>query len=239
MFIYNFEGQVLSFKNISINFVLQDATWTPAGNIICIEHYTKEVVTISELGIIITKSKVTDFPAKLYLSSDGNIYLINFFGVYQSVKDGKHWILVFKLIDNWNSRQIIKVTAGNSENFWSLDYQNFYNITVRIYRVHRNPVYNLTWEDLNLLTPTGKYINLASFITAMHYDGVSSIFLSESYSRIIHVFSVTGQYHSQLLSADRVVNYPNQMVVDTEQNILFVGQQDYLVTAFKLNYEEK
>ena len=245
LYIYNFEGQLLSSINTSDEYCLQDAVWTSRGNILFIvADYPRRVVTMSAFGIVINRSQAfKNLVVKLSHSSDGVIYLIDELdGVHQSSNDGISWSFIFKPIENWFSQQVIKVTTDNSsENFWSMEKNcpnNTYCITsVRIYKVYKNKQ-EKNWKDVSLLTPTGIYINLTPLDLGMHYDGVSSILLSEWSSRVIHVFSVTGQYHSQLLSTDRVVLCPYSIVADKEQNVIFVGQR-YLVTAFKLNYEEK
>ena len=233
--IYNFEGRLLS--TIKINFSLQDASWTPLGKIICIAYSPNSILTILESGKVINHIEIVNAPLKLSVSSDGIIYLtVSGTGVFQSIDDGINWSILFRSVGYWYIQQVIKVASGGLENFWSVD-QNYHNSprndSIRIYSVVRNGlISSVKWKDVSLFTPAGKHINLA--ISDLTYDGISNVFLSEYFSDAIHLFSVTGYYHSQLLLMD----CPQRMIVDKDQQILFVGHGNN-ITALKLNYEEK
>ena len=233
--IYNFEGRLLS--TIKINVSLQDASWTPRGKIVYITFSTRTIVTILESGKVINHIEIVYSPLKLSVSSDGIIYLtVSETGVFQSIDDGINWSILFRSVGYWHIQQVIKVASGGLENLWSIDRNcrnSLCNHSMRIYNVERRGLIgSVKWKDVSLFTPAGKHINLA--ISDLTYDGISNVFLSECFSDAIHVFSVTGYYHSQLLLMD----CPQRMIVDKDQQILFVGHQNN-ITALKLNYEAK
>ena len=65
----------------------------------------------------------------------------------------------------------------------------------------------LMWrgEIINVSKTNGKHIDL-SYSIILSYDGNMNIFLSDSDNKAVHVLSVNGQYHCQLLSSHHIKN---------------------------------
>ena len=235
LFIYSREGCHLS--TITTNDVdkLCDATWTPRGNIVYTTCNSKKVVVMSESGKVITSHIQMTDPRYLSVSNDDTIYLADRkAGVYQSADEGISWSLVFKSTDRWYSWQVIKVITDHSDDFWTLERSDG-DYHLRVYSVDkRRSGDNVTWRDIDVTTNTGKQI--VSLDSRLSYDGNVNIFLSDYYNKVIHVFSVNGQYLCQLGSSHLVNNIPYGLAVDKERLLLHVGQVMSVVKVFKLTY---
>ena len=240
LFIYSREGHHLSAITINDNDKLWDATWTPRGYIVYTTYNSNKVIVMSEsCKVITTHTQMTD-PRCLSVSNDDIIYLADFdTGVYQSTDDGVSWSLVFKSTDGWHCKQVIKVTSDHSDDFWTLEesgeFPN-YNYHLRVYSVdRRRSDGNVTWRDINVPTTDGKHINL-SYGSRLSFDGHMNIFLIDCFNKVIHVLSVNGQYHCQLLSSRHIKNKPGRLAVDKERQLLYVGLGESVVEVFKLTY---
>ena len=235
LFIYSREGRHLSTITINNYDKLWDATWTPRGNIVYTTCPSNKVVVMSESGKVITTHTQMTVPRYLSVSSDDIIYLADSnTGVYQSTDDGVSWSLVFKSTDERHCWQVIKVTTDHSDDFWTLELSNN-NYHLRVYSVDRRRTDgNVTWRDINVPTTDGKDINLS--YSRLSYDGNMNIFLSDYDNKAVHVLSVNGQYHCQLLSAHHIKNRPCRLAVDKERQLLYVGQDKSVVGVFKLKY---
>ena len=238
LFIYSRDGRHLSTITTNNNDKLYDATWTPRGNIVYTTLYSNKVVVMSESGKVITTHKKMTSPRYLSVSSDNIIYLAEYCkGVYQSTNDGVSWSLVFKPTDGWHCLQVIKVTTDHSDDFWTLEYNsngdnNYY---LRVHSVdRRRSDGNVTWRDINVTTIDGKHIDLS--ISRLSYDGNMNIFLSDYYNKAVHVLSVNGQYHCQLLSYHHLKNGPFRLAVDKERQLLYVGLEEGVVEVFELTH---
>ena len=238
LFIYSREGRHLATITINDNDKLWDATWTPRGNIVYTTFKSNKVVVMSESSEVITTNTQTTSPLYLSVSNDDIIYLANWgTGVYQSTDDGVSWSLVFESTDGRHCMQVIKVTTEDSDNFWTLEYNDNYNNTqLRVYSVDRRRTDgNVTWRDINVTTTDGKHINL-SISSRLAYDGNMNIFLSDYHNIAVRVLSVNGQHNCQLLSSHHIKNNPFRLAVDKERQLMYVGQRESVVRVFKLAY---
>ena len=235
LFIYSCEGRHLSIITTNDNDKLCDATWTPRGNIVYTTWDSNKLVVMSESGeVIATHTRMTK-PRYLSVSSDDIIYLADYrTGVYQSTDDGVSWSLVFKSTDGWYCIQVIKVTTDHSDDFWTLEESDNDSYHLGVYSVdRRRSDGNVTWRDINVPTTDGKHINL-SHSSRLSYDGNVNIFLSDYHNKAVHVLSVNGQYHCQLLSSHHIKNKPWRLAVDKERQLLYVGQEGSVVCVFEL-----
>ena len=236
LFIYSREGRRLSTITTNNNDKLLDTTWTPRGNIVYTTRNSNKVVVMSESGEVITTHTQMISPQCLSVSNDDIIYLADWkTGVFQSTDDGVSWSLVFKSTDGWHCEQVIKVTTDHSDDFWTLEKSDNYSYLLRVYSVdRRRPDGNVTWRDINVPTTDGKHINLSrSFLS---YDGNLNFFLNDFHNKAVHVLSVNGQYYCQLLSSHHFKNKPCRLAVDTQRQLLYVGQVTGVVGVFKLTY---
>ena len=236
LFIYSREGRHLSTITTNNNDRLYDATWTPRGNIVYTTCENNRVVVMSESGKVITTHTQITEPQWLSVSNDDIIYLADSHtGVYQSTDDGVSWSLVFKSTGGWHCEQVIKVTNDHSDDFWTKKYSDNNSYHLRVYSVdRRRSDGNVTWRDINVPTTDGKHINLSC--SSLSYDGKVNIFLSDCDNKAVHVLSVNGQYHCQLLSSHQIKNEPFRLAVDRERQLLYVGQEEGVVGVFKLTY---
>ena len=237
LFICSRKGRHLSTITTNDNDRLFDATWTPRGNIVYTTCYSNKVVVMSESGKVITTHNQMTKPRRLTTSNDDIIYLADYeIGVYQSTDDGVNWSLVFKSTDGWHCEQMIKVTTDHSDDFWTLeDSDNNNNYHLRVYSVdRRRSDGNVTWRDINVTTTDGKHINLSC--SRLSYDGNMNIFLNDYNNKVVHVLSVNGQYHCQLLSSHHIENEPYRLAVDKKRQLLYVGQDKGVVEVFNLKY---
>ena len=238
LFIYSREGRHLSTITTNNNDWLFDATWTPRGNIMYTTYFCNKVVVVSESGKVITTHTQMTEPRYFSVSNDDIIYLADeMTGVYQSIDDGVSWSLVFKSTDGWHCYHVIKVTTNHSDDFWTLEESDNNNWHLRVYSVDRKGSDgNVTWRDINVPTTDGKHINLSG--SRLSYDGNMNIFLNDYDNKAVHVLSVNGQYHRQLLSSYHIKNHPCMLAVDKERQLLYVGQAEAVVGVFELTYGE-
>ena len=236
LFIYSREGRHLSTISTNNNDMLYDATWAPRGNIVYTTNRSNKVVVMSESGKVITMHTQMTEPRYLSVSSDDIIYLTDSkTGVYRSTDDGVSWSLVFKSTDGWHCWQVIKVTTDHSDDFWTLEYSDNKNYHLRVYSVdRRRSDGKVTWRDINVTTTNGNHIDLSC--SRLSYDGNMKIFFSDCDNKAVHVLSVNGQYHCQLLSSHHMKNTPCRLAVDKERQLLYVGQTENVVGVFKLAY---
>ena len=246
LFIYSHEGRHLSTITINdnVNYKLRDATWTPRGNIVYTTWAIKRphtVVAMLESGKVIAAYTQTTSPQLLSVSNDNIIYFADSFekAVYQSTDDGVSWSLVFKSNEGPHFRQVIKVTTDHSDDFWimglSRNSRYCYN-HLRVYSVDRKRVNdNVTWMNVYVFTANG-HCSDWSYSSTLLYDGKMNIFLSDYDNKAVHVWSVNGQYHCQLLSSHNIDNIPYRLAVDKERQLLYVGQFNRAVRVFKLTY---
>ena len=224
--IYSQTGDQLS--TIAANDISQlcDAIWTPRGNILY-TTYCNKVTVISENGQVIAQNKMQS-PMCLSVFN-GNIYLADWnIGAFQSTDDGVNWSLVFSSPNEWNCWQVIKVEAAHNNNFWTLSvYRQTDNFNLRIYNVNNNG--DVTWKDISPPTIDNKEINMNK--SSLTYDGKTNIFLSNWYDKCIHVLSLDGQSHHQILS--QLTHKPCKVAVDEKGGLLYVGENDGIVEVFE------
>ena len=237
LFIYSREGRHLSTITTNNNDRLVDAAWTPRGNIVYTTLNSNKVVVMSESGKVNTTDTQMTRLMYLSVSNDNIIYLADYeTGVYQSTDDGVSWSLVFKSTDGWHCRQVIKVTTDHSYDFWTLENRDT-KYHLRVYSLdRRRSDGNVIWKDINVTTTGGEQIRLSA--STLSYDGNMNVFLRDYHNKTVHVFSVNGQYHSQLLSSHHIKNEPFRLAVDKERQLLYIGQEESVVGVFKLTYEE-
>ena len=220
---------------------LCDAKWTPRGNIV----YTTEkfqIVVMSKLNR--RNATNTQFSCVKFISNsnDDTIYVAGCLTeVYQSIDEGVSWSLVFQLnaIQRIFCFRIIKVTSGNTDDFWKIDstFHSNDEYFLQVYSIHKNhTASNVTVSNINVVTKDGTKVNL--FGGNLSYDGAENIFLSDPNNKTaaVHVISKSGQYRCQLLSSDHIKNRPYALAVDTTLRILYVGQTNSTISAYKLKY---
>ena len=239
--IYSREGRHLTTITTKDNDTLLDAAWTPQGNIIYTTAGQKEVVVMSESGKIITSHTQMTFPQQLSVSTDNIIYLADSLtGVYQSTDGLVKWTLVFKPIDGWHCNQVIKVNRDDSDDFWTLESNDAKHWHLRVHCIDRGRSNgNATWRNINVSTTDNNQIGPLLSGSSLSYDGNMNILLSDYDNKAVHVFSVNGQHHCQLLSSNHINTLPHRLAVDKERQLLYVGQVLGIVEVFKLTYEKR
>ena len=239
LLIYSREGRQLSTITVTTNStgLLNDATWTPRGNIVYTTQANDVVVMSGSGRIIITHSQISA-PMFLSVSNDDIIYLADRkTGVYQSKDDGITWNLVFKSLDGWHCEQVIKVTSDCCDDFWTLEskmYDRYYPVHIHVYSGDKaRSGGNVTCRDISVLTTDGKHLDLSPY-GSLSYDGNMYVFVSEFEDKAVHVFSVTGQYQYQLLSARHLYASPCRLFVDRERHLMYAGLLSGVVGVYEL-----
>ena len=236
LFIYNREGLYLSTITTYDNDILWDAVWVPCGNIVYTTLNSEKVVVMSEFGKIITIHTQIKYPRCLSVSNDDTMYLTDWkTGVYESINYGISWNFIINANDAWHCQQLIKVITDYSHDFWMLQWNDNYNWHLRVRSVDsRRSDGSSAWRDININTTDGKNTDLTAY--SLSYDGNMNIFLSDYYNKAVHVLSVIGQNHRQLLSPYHIKNEPCILAVDKRRQLLYVGQEKGVVEVFKLSY---
>ena len=216
---------------------IYDAVWTRTGNIVFTSRSTLsngKVIVINETGNVIHETTMND-PRFLFVSySKDAIYLADYTtGYYQSVDDGKTWQFLFSPSDNWNVRQVIKVST---DIIWASELRtaSTSEYRLRIYSGDRGHFDgNVTWKDVHLNLPLvgNKQINLAG--CKLFFDGNSSMFLSDSDNNAVYLLFTDGQYNRQILSSKNISS-PYALTVDkNHKQLLYVGQKLGVIGVFK------
>ncbi len=215
--------------------MLKDAIWTPSGNIVYTTRNRHNVVAMSESGKVIATYTLMTFAMLLSVSNDNIIYLADDRNtVYQSNDDGVNWKVVFKSTEIWHFSQVIKVTTDYNDDFWTLGTMDLgYTYHLHVYSLDRRRT--VTWKNVSVSTTDDEHIQLGPYSTLM-YDGKMNIFLSYGFNKAVHVLSVTGQCHWQLLSSHHIKNGSHRLAIDKEYQLLYVGQEWSVVKVFKLKY---
>ena len=252
LFIYSWDGRYLSNVTIDYNDALRDAIWTPRGNIAYTsQHFNSSgrvvVMTASGRDILNSHSSLS---CPLWLSAfNDTVYLINCGGnVRHSPDDGASWILLFESIDEWHCHKLVLSSTELTNDLWMLesrnptqDELNRVNVLLRNIRIHsftKTLKYNRYLSSRNITvnsTSVGKQIDL--MLSDLTYDGGLTIFLSDYTNKAIHLFSVNGQYHCQLLSSTHYRFLPTRIEVDRERRLLYVGHFNGLFNVFSLSYD--
>ena len=238
LFFYSLDGIYLSSLTIDDNDVLYDAISTFRGDIVYTTSVkSNKVVLMSMTGRVITHRRMSD-PRRLSMSNDNVIYLADYnVGVYQSTDDGVTWTEVFKSIFGWNCWQAIKVKQNNIDEFWTPEY-NGKTRRMCVYTVDkRRPGNDTVWREINLPIVDGRYIDLS--YGSLVFDGKSTVFLSTANNKSVYLFSVSGDYLYQLLSQHNFKRAPRKLTLDTQNQLLYVGQRESVIDVFKLRYREK
>ena len=227
LYIYKLDGHYLS--TITLNDQLFDVKWTPRGNIVYTTYGSNKVVSMLQSGDILSQTQMTN-PQHLSVSNDNVIYLTDYeAGIYQSTDDGITWKLMFKPTGGGNRWQTVKVINEQSDDFWTLE-EDDNNCRLRIYNVNRSPCDGPSaWKDVNLPKINDKNIDL--FNSKLAYDGNGNIFLNDYDNKAIHVLSINGQYHRQLVTS-HYIDCPYNLAVD--RGLLYVVQLGGKLKVFKL-----
>ncbi len=229
LFIYSRDGYHLF--TVDCEKALVDAQWTPGGNIVYIKKLeTLEVVTESN-AVIATH---THFRKAVSLSVFASkiIYLVVWAkGVYESTDDGISWNLVLlNSIDGWSFSQVIKVTVGSADSFWTLNCQSIYYCLLQVYKKRPDGL----WVSANFTNMIGMPLTLTAS-DRLSYDGRISFMLSNWDTDLIEIFPVNN--HCHLLSS-YYIDLPQNIVVDMVRNLAYVASKQVL-HVFKLKYEKE
>ena len=252
LFILSWDGRYLSNITIDDNDSLVDAIWTPRRNIAYTSlHFNGNgrVVVMTAFGKGILNSQ-SPLACPLWLSAfNDTVYLVDCTGrVRHSPDDGVSWILLFEPIDEWHCRKLAISSTDLTNDLWMLESRNptdnerdRVNLllgNLRIHSFNKTLQYNryLSSRKVTFNSTAGsKQIDLT--FSDLTHDGGLTIFLSDYHNKTIHLFSINGQYHRQLLSSTHIRSMPTRIVVDSERRLMYVAQYDGLVSVFSLSYD--
>ena len=245
-------------------YLLWDAQWTPSGNIIValeLKTFLKsKVMVFTETGNFISSTQFI-LVNRLSVSSDNSIYLCdNVTRVYQSTDDGISWSIVFNSTDvdgGWLCTGTIKVPNKSSDDFWTLEFYADREQAARlqVYSVDKSSfaeeVGGLSAGNLMSRKHTSQRLGLkhvkhnmtqcnigaALRLGSLSDDGNMNIFLDDYFNKTVHVLTAAdGVLHCHFLSTKYVRQGVTSHLVDRERQLLYVGQDDRIVTVFKLFY---
>ena len=240
LFVYNQEGHQISSFTVNDSDGLWDAKRTNQGKIIFTTFankklYYKYLVT-SETSNISTASFIQ--PTTMYLRVSDVIFNMAYWQTdeYQPADDSVSCALIFHFTKNgpfcW---QVMKVTIANSDDFWTVERNTYFDFRLRVYSVDtRRLVNNVSWKNISTTMVDKTKIDLTA--SSLSYDGSMNIFLSDYNNKVIHVFLVNGQYHGQLLASSHIKNKPLRLLVDKTRQLLYVGESNNIIEIFSLIY---
>ena len=241
--IYSCEGHHRS--NITTNNSVYDATWTPHGYIVytaknstmyTTRRSTMKIVVMTEFGEVISEYTQIKYAEHLSVFNDVIYLTASGRNVHQSTDDGISWSHIFKSPQNplWSISQLIRVTTNHSDDFWilNIDANQHFQLGVCSVDMKRSDD-NFEWRIINVKDHA--YIAMHS-LCSISYDGKMFIFLGDFTTQAVHVFSVNGQYHCQLLSEKHLSALPIQLSVDKDRQLLYVSQTGGVIGVLKLIY---
>jgi hypothetical protein len=241
LYIYSVEHRHLKSISLLDDDILGDAAWTPLGHIVYAADNNEKVVVMTRNGEFVTQINNLA-PSRFYISPDDVIYLANFErGVYQSTDDGVTWSHVLEVAADWKCVQVIKVSSEiNMNTFWTVEtfYEDDNNWRLRMYTVDkRQDSNNVIWRDITLPS----HVDIDLRYAKLAYDGHTNIFVTDTGNKVVHVWSVSGQYVCNLLSSQQFAKNdtkPIRVAVDTRGNhTIYVGQTKGIVGMFELEYK--
>ena len=252
--LYIFSQHDQHFANFTVTGSLIDAMWTPRGHIL----YTtidknkgtglvsRKVTSAGNMNdtsaIAIQTSSNQSIPSFFSVFNNKYIYLADpLSGIYQSNDDGNSWFSIINATGEWQFLHVIRV-GGNGENYWIWEL----NSATHIQRLR---MYSLDANNINAIKDIGVKEVVIQFtydITLnevpgrmQSYDGIEHIFVSNYQNKTVHVYSINGLYHCQLLSPDDINDYhPTTVMIDPQRQQLYVVLRDLFVKVFKLAYGE-
>ena len=253
--LYIFSQHCHYFANFTVTGNLVDAMWTPRGHILYTTFDKNRGTGL--VSRMVTSAGNTSDTSAIANQTNNNWSLPSFFsvfcnkyiyladplsGIYQSNDDGNSWFSIINATGEWQIVHVIRV-GGSIENYWTWEL----NKETRIQRVG---MYSLDANNNNSIKNNiglkEVIIQFANDITfsklpyrMLSYDGNEHIFVSDYHNKTVHVYSINGQYHCQLLSPDDIYDYhPTTLMVDPQHQQLYVVLKDLFVKVFKLAYRE-
>ena len=229
LFLYSRDGHHL--LTINCELLLLDAQWTPHGNIVYTTH-SEILKVVKESNEVIATHTHIKKPYGLSVSTDKIIYLADWeTGVYQSTDDGISWSLVFlNSIDGSHFWRVIKVTIDHIDSFWTLNCQSIGYCLLQVYKKRPDGL----WVSANVTNVKGTHLILTSH-DYLSYDGRLNFLATNRDKNTIHIFSAND--HCRLWSS-YFMYFPQRLVVDMEQNLVYVGSK-HVLHVFKLKYEKE
>ena len=245
-FIYSLENYTcLSIITINETYYereITDVKWTPRGNIVFTVFFKGLLSVITESGEVIVKI-LMNLPQCIYVSKDDVIYLADLVtGLLQSIDDGVTWSVVYKPIDGWRFKQVIKVTTEKSDDFWIVKHEMRASThKLGVYSAQRkcsSVIPNITrTRDIDLDVTGVKRVKLQE--NSLLFDGGMNIFVNDFINKKVYLFSKTGQYRCQLMSLDNFKKPPETLAIDSQRQLLYIGHTLGSVSVFNLTYETR
>ena len=234
LLIYNSNGSYLSEVAIEES-DLHDAVWTPDGKILYATYPSSKLVIITETNKLVAKSALVNYGLlTLSVSSDKMIYIFSQHGIFQSVDNAITWTQIYGVNTQRMYVHGVKASSNYSEDLWIVELKNMQdlNLSVRsMNKKHKDFYVSMTLKDIFANTKDQNYIELS--VSSLSFDGTSKIFLSDFTNCVVHEFSLNGQYIRQLLSSDHIMR-PSKLTVDISYRWLYIGQENNVVSIFKL-----
>ena len=230
-YIYHVNGSFLS--RITVSGVLSDVTWTADGkHIAYITRDSCMAVLITSAGDVMTRTQMKN-PRCLSLSADGIVYLADGeMGVYRLTKKHK-WIFVFKPSENWHCLQVIKVSSiAHTAVFWTLERLQATDVCqLRMYSTERDRQ-EIKWRNIDCHMMRSIYVNLLGCKLA--YDGDNYVLMTDCCANSVHLFTLDGNCHREILTFYNGLRQPFGLAVDHQRKLLFVGQWN-AINMFKIH----
>jgi hypothetical protein len=205
-----------------------DAVWF-LHHIVCAtdDYGTQQTVLMSVTGDVISQSQMTS-PRCLSVSVDNVIYVTHHEGLSYSSDNGTTWNNSISLRGNgWRFHQALKVTPNgvvSNYTIWMIEYNDYKEWRLSIYTPG-----NGTWTDVVLPSLRVKVNH-----SRMFFDGHTNIYMTDFNYRLVHVWSVNGQYVQKLLSPLHLLHRPRNVALNKQRTLLFVSAESFWPSVFAL-----
>ena len=195
-------------------------------------HYNNSVI-MSEASD--NKTILTTFNHGLHvyvsINKPGLLYSSDYTkSLYKSEDAGKTWSVVFNLPTGYYLYQAIPVRDDNKEKqvFWTRTGTS--KECLRECTVDKQGL--ATWRDIELITQSGKTIQLGDWRSMMVYDDNDTIFVSCPNDNAVYAFSVTSGRQIDLLSITEELDEPSGLALDNKERKLYVGNNGGVIKVF-------
>ena len=214
---------------------LWSVAWLNNSQLICTSNYYNNSIVMSEASD--NKTILTTFKHGLHIyvsMSKCNVFYFSDYtkSLYKSEDAGKTWSVVFNLPTGYLMYQAIPVRNDNKEKqvFWTRTKNS--EEYLKECTVDKQGL--ATWRDIELITQSGKTIQLGDWRSMMVYDDNDTIFVSCPKDNAVYAFLISSGRQIDSLSITEELDEPSGLALDNKEKLLYIGNKGSVIKVFHL-----